>query len=209
MITVTTEYIDDLSGVAEQSLPTISDTNLAGDYGAWCVDVDLSLDADQCFEADVYSSYAELPEGKFEHPENFDKVNWIFNQNFIGKESQNGGAFTFGDVQWAIWELIDDANCQSCTYLGDGWNRAKGQEIVDMAMANGHGYKPGDGDALAVILIPTNNLQSVFIPYELKCERKYKRCKTRFGYRKCYKWGYKKKWKRHYGRKKFKCSSRY
>ncbi len=188
---------------------TVSDTELAGDYGAWCVDVDLSLDADQCFEADVYSSYDELPAGKFENPENFDLVNWILNQNLIGTESQSGGPYTFGDVQWAIWELIDDRNCQSCRFLGDGWSREKGQEIVDMALAQGEGYEPGNGDALAVVLIPRNNLQSVFIPYELKCERKIERCKSKFTSWRCYKWRFKKKWKRHYGRKKFKCSSRY
>nr|WP_299381658.1 hypothetical protein [Allomuricauda sp.] len=187
---------------------TISDTELAGDYGAWCVDVDLSLGPNQCFEADVYSSYETLPDGKFEHPENFDLVNWVLNQNFIGTESQSGGPYTFGDVQWAVWELIDDRNCQSCAYLGDDWSRAKGQEIVDMAMAQGEGFEPGDGDALAVVLIPKNNLQSVFIPYQLKCEREVKRCKSRFGYGRCYKWRYK-KWKKHYGRKKFKCSSSY
>ncbi|MGX1930486.1 hypothetical protein [Flagellimonas sp. 2504JD4-2] len=190
---------------------TIDNTELAGDYGAWCVDVDLSLDADQCFEADVYSSYEDLPAGKFEHPENFDLVNWILNQNFIGMESQSGGAYTFGDIQWAIWELIDDRNCQSCAYLGDDWSRTKGQEIVDMALASGEGFEPGDGDALAVVLVPTNNLQSVFVPYELKCENVGSICKRKYRTWRCYKWGCKhkkKKWRRSYGRKKFKCSSK-
>ncbi|MDC6364431.1 MULTISPECIES: hypothetical protein [Flavobacteriaceae] len=176
---------------------TISDTSLAGDYGAWCVDVDLSLNADQCFEADVYSSYETLPDGKFEHPENFDMVNWILNQDLIGSESPSGGTYTFGDVQWAIWELIDDRNCISCAYLGDDWNRTKGQEIVDMALANGEGFEPGDGDSLAVILIPTNNLQSIFVPYELECKNKRKRYRGN-------KYKRIKRWKK--GRKKFKCS---
>ncbi|MEZ4811265.1 MAG: hypothetical protein R2819_12970 [Allomuricauda sp.] len=191
---------------------TINDTSLAGDYGAWCVDVDLSLGADQCFEAEVFSSYETLPDGKFEHPENFDLVNWILNQNFIGTESPSGGTYTFGDVQWAIWELIDDNNCVLCAYLGDDWSTTKGQEIVDQALANGEGYEPGDGDSLAVVLIPTNNLQSIFIPYELECDSGVGTiCKRKYRSWKCMRQGCRhekiKKWRKHYGRKKFKCSS--
>ncbi len=190
---------------------TINDSSLAGDYGAWCVDVDLSLAADQCFEADVYSSYETLPEGKFEHPENFDKVNWILNQSFVGSESPSGGTYTFGDLQWAIWELIDDRNCQSCAYLGDDWSVTKGQEIVDMSLAEGEGFEPGNGDALAVVLVPTNNLQSIFVPYELECETNVGSiCKRKYRSWRCYRWGCKhkkvKKWRKHRGRKKFKCS---
>ncbi|MFC2148505.1 hypothetical protein ACFLR9_08060 [Bacteroidota bacterium] len=163
--------------------------DLAGtDIPAWCIDVDLLLDKDDCFDANVYSSYGDIPIGKFENPQNFDLVNWIFNQSLIGSESPSGGNYTFGHVQWAIWELIDDANCQICEYLTDPtgeWfddpdNIIKGQEIVDMALANGEGYKPGAGEYLAVILVPTNNKQSIFIPYLLECEPEPS-CETAFG----------------------------
>ena len=85
---------------------TINDSDLAGEYGAWCVDVDLSLNADECFEANVYSSYESLPEGKFEHPENFGALNWLVNQGLIGTEaSPELGNYTFGDLQIAVWNL--------------------------------------------------------------------------------------------------------
>ncbi|MEZ4811267.1 MAG: hypothetical protein R2819_12980 [Allomuricauda sp.] len=148
---------------------TINDSGLAGNYGAWCIDVDLSLSGNECFDADVYSSYAALPAGAFENPDNFDLVNWIMNQNFIGQASPSGGTYTFGDVQWAIWELIDDNNCALCAYLGDDWSTTKGQEIVDLALANGEGYQPGEGEVLVIILIPNNNRQPVFITIPLEC----------------------------------------
>ncbi|WP_420322325.1 hypothetical protein [Flagellimonas sp.] len=158
---------------------TISDTELAGDYGAWCVDIDLDLGDQECFEASVYSSYETLPANFFENPQNFDLVNWILNQNFVGKESTSGGAFTFGDVQWAIWELIDDNNCQTCSDFGSDWSIDRGQEIVDAAIANGEGYEPGEGDVLAIVLIPNNFRQSVIIPIPLGCEPEPS-CETAF-----------------------------
>ncbi|TXN35951.1 hypothetical protein FVB32_15430 [Flagellimonas hymeniacidonis] len=148
---------------------TINDTALAGDYGAWCIDVDLSLSGNECFDADVYSSYEDLPVGAFENPDNFDLVNWIINQNYIGETSPSGGMYTFGDVQWAIWELVDNQNCQACAFLGDEWSEEKGQEIVDAAIANGEGFEPGEGQLLAIILIPTNNRQPVFISIPVEC----------------------------------------
>src|SRR5690606_32918102 len=48
-----------------------SGTTLTGSYGAWCADQDAFLEDKDCFTGDVYSSYEELPEGKFKHPEKF------------------------------------------------------------------------------------------------------------------------------------------
>ena len=149
----------------------VLNTNLAGtDLEGWCVDVDLSLGVEGPLDFDVYSSYEELPEGKFENPQNFDLVNYIMNQNYVGKASPSGGTYTFGHVQWAIWELIDDRNCQSCTYLtnptgdwrDDASNITKGQEIVDAALANGEGFTPAVGQKIAVVLIPEGK-QSIII----------------------------------------------
>lgn len=161
---------------------TINDTELAGNYGAWCVDVDKSLGAGECLDAVVSSSYDEIPAGVFENTENFDLVNWIMNQNFVGKNSPSGGIYTFGDVQWAIWELVDDQNCSSCLYLGDDWSTVKGQEIVDAALANGEGYEPSAGEMLAIIVRPTINRQPIIIPIPLECKEKpqLSGCETAF-----------------------------
>lgn len=148
---------------------------------AWCADQDLSLENNETAEFDVYSSYGDLPEGTFEFPENFDKVNWLLNQSLIGEDSPNGlGAYNFGHVQYAIWLLIDDSVCQICTYLSDpinNWNAdgndvAQAQELADLATAQGDGFVPSVGESLAVVLVPDGK-QSVIVlkeVEELPCE---------------------------------------
>ncbi len=150
----------------------ILDSDLADtDIPAWCVDQDLSLNVEGPLNFDVYSSYEDLPEGKFEHPENFDLINWILNQSFIGQESPSGGTYNFGHIQWAIWDIIDDSNCQVCTYLSSPtgeWNNdpnniVKAKEIVQAALDNGQDFIPQCGQKIAIVLIPENNKQSLII----------------------------------------------
>jgi len=155
---------------------SIADGALAGNYAAWCVDVAGSLDAGECFDANVYSSFGVIPDGVVDNPENLDLINWILNQEWFGVDSP----YTIGDVQWAMWELIDDNNCVSCTYLVP-WDdtTVRGMEIVDLAMASGEGYEPGLGDVLAVVLEPTDGKQKVIIPIPLECEPEPE-CETAF-----------------------------
>ncbi|WP_298555559.1 hypothetical protein [uncultured Algibacter sp.] len=150
----------------------ILDSDLAGtDIAAWCVDQDLSLNQEETLEFAVYSSYETLPDGEFEFPENFDLVNWVENQNFVGKVSPSGGTYTFGHVQYAIWKLVDDSICVSCSFLTSPtgtWNTdsanniAKAQEIVDAAVANGQDFVPGCGEKVGVILNPAGK-QAIII----------------------------------------------
>lgn len=156
----------------------ISDTALAGDYSAWCIDQDATLENGDCFVADVYSSYDTLPIGALEKPENLDLLNWLYNQNLIGQPSSGGALYTFGDFQRAVWYLVDDSNCEQCLYLGD-WNEDRALELVALATTNGEGYEPGAGEKLLVVLIPTNGMQAVFIPYTLECENEPV-CETAF-----------------------------
>ncbi|NER11506.1 thioester domain-containing protein, partial [Muriicola jejuensis] len=160
----------------------INDSDLAGEnIPAWCIDVDRSLGVDHTFVADVYSSTESLPD-LFENPENFDLINWIINQQYIGKPSPSGGNYTFGDVQWAIWELIDDVNCVACAFLGDGWSVTKGQEIVDAALASpeAEGFVPDCGQLIAIVLIPQDNSQPIFITLEVPCDCRELECETAF-----------------------------
>jgi glutaredoxin len=141
---------------------------------AWCVDVDLSLGIEGPLDFAVYSSYEELPVGDFENPDNFDLVNWILNQSFIGSASPSGGNYTYGHIQWAIWELIDDVNCVNCIFLTDptgDWNNdpdniIKGQEIVQLAIDNGEGFVPQCGELIGVVLIPEGK-QPIVITVEV------------------------------------------
>lgn len=154
----------------------ILDSNLSGvDIPAWCVDQDLSLGVEGPFDFDVYSSYEELPEGKFEHPENFDLVNWVLNQSFIGQASPKGGIYAFGHIQWAIWDLVDDSVCQDCLYLTDPTGEWKSnpdnirlaQEIAQKARDYGQDFIPQCGQQIGVILIPDGK-QSIIITKEVQ-----------------------------------------
>jgi hypothetical protein len=175
-VTVTTTSKPDDNAYFNLTIDDSSDFLSGTEIPAWCADVDLGLDNNETASFDVYSSYGELPEGKFEKPENFDKVNWLLNQSIIGEESANGlGEYTFGHVQYAIWLLIDDSICQICTFLTnptstwntDGNDVAQAEEIRDLALAQGSGFKPSVGELLAIVLVPDGR-QSVIIGKEVE-----------------------------------------
>ena len=142
----------------------ILNTNLKGtDLLAWCIDLDLSLEVEGPLSFDVYSSYgSDIPSGTFDNPDNLDLVNYILNQNYVGASSPNGGTYTYGHVQWAIWELLNSNNCNICDNLtnpvgnwrSDSRNLEKGKEILQNALNNGEGFIPAVGQKIGVVLIP-------------------------------------------------------
>jgi hypothetical protein len=143
-------------------------TTLDGTYDGSCADLEGGPPSGA---ANVYSSYEELPPGVIEHPENLDLVNWIINQDFVGKPSGCDGAYTFGDVQWAIWKLVDgrEPTPGALKSLRD-WLPCRAQEILDAAIANGEGFVPGCGEVMGIILAPENWwTQSVLIWVEVPC----------------------------------------
>ena len=133
-------------------------TVLDGTYDDYCIDVGHTISPGITYTADVYSSYEDLSGiANIDKPENMPYVNWIINQNYVGTLSPGGfGTYTYGDVQRAIWTIIDNSN--STAGLGP-WNADRVAEIVDAAWASGEGYEPGCGDVVAVILVPVNGQQ--------------------------------------------------
>lgn len=61
------------------------------------------------------------------------------------------GVITFGDIQRAIWGLID--NTQSTAGLGP-YSLARADELADMAYIHGKGYVPECDDKVAVVFKP-------------------------------------------------------
>jgi hypothetical protein len=84
------------------------------------------------------------------NPQNLDLAGWIINQEYVGKPSQAGGDFTMGDVQNAIWLLVDD----SLSVDQGPSDPARVQEIINAALLNGESYKPACGDRDIVVLVP-------------------------------------------------------
>jgi hypothetical protein len=134
-------------------------TSLDGTYDSFCVDTDRTISPGTTYTANVYSSYEALPDGLLEFPENLDLVNWIINQELVGVASPGcDGSYTYGDVQRAIWTLVDDQ--VSTAGLGP-WSQCRVDEIVAAAYANGEGYVPPCGGVFAVILAPVGDQQII------------------------------------------------
>ncbi|MGW9686032.1 hypothetical protein [Flagellimonas sp. 2504JD1-5] len=149
---------------------TIEEGLLAGEYGAWCVDVDQRLVL-ECIEgASVHSSIGDLPEGAFEMPENFSAVNWLLNQNIIGQPSGDESPYTGDDLQMAIWLLVDDlTDLEELASRGSlsNWDANRVNELVAIALEN-NDFTPECGDYIGVIMIPEGK-QPLIIPYPLEC----------------------------------------
>lgn len=149
---------------------TIGESSLIGAYGAWCIDNDSPINLNNCYTADVYSLNDELPAEAFEYPENFDLVNWLLNQTIVGELSPSTGeAYTYGDLQFAIWKLLDDIedeDCEACS-LG-GFTAEHVDELVALALENGEDFTPECGDVTGVILIP-DGVQPLIISTPLEC----------------------------------------
>ncbi|TBN06472.1 hypothetical protein EYD45_00905 [Hyunsoonleella flava] len=166
---------------------------------AWCADLEGLLTSDT-FSYDVYSSYEDVSGLEqspgvplFENPNDFDRINWLLNQDIIGTESPNGGIYTFGHLQWAIWEIIEGTgnNCtDDCDFLScdpiDQWDNNKsdnerlGLELVVAAAEYGEGFIPQCGQKIAVILASTTQ-QSLIITIDVpEKEVRISGCETAF-----------------------------
>jgi len=122
-----------------------------GNYPGWCVDLDHYIYERETYDVKVYSSYGTLPAGLVEHPENLDLVNWILNQNYVGKPAPDALPYTYGDVQMAIWTLVEDVAVPN--NLGT-WSQAHVDAILAAAQASGEGFRPVCGQDVAIILAP-------------------------------------------------------
>lgn len=163
-----------VNGVVSYFTTTITNGGfLNGVYEGWCVDTSRTIGG-STRSALAYSSYdsdvATL--GLVDKPANIDALNWLLNQDWVGKTAGGGGTITQGDVQRAIWTIIDDG--QSSSGLGT-WTQAHVDQIVADALTNGDGFVPSCGDCLAVILVPVDenlrvNAQITVICIELSGE---------------------------------------
>ena len=71
-------------------MTTVSnDAALNGVYEAWCVDIDPPSNPGTDYTAAVYSSYEAYPTGLIEKSYDMDLVNWIINQDFVGKSARD------------------------------------------------------------------------------------------------------------------------
>lgn len=131
---------------------------LDGIYNGWCIDVNNFIYNNMEYQVKVISSYD--PEfsslGLVEKSQNMDMVNWIINQNYPGKTAPDLSGYTYGDVQRAIWELLEDNLSESGLGL---WSQERVRIILAEAAARGENFVPQCGDKIAVILKPVDITQ--------------------------------------------------
>ncbi|MGD1699166.1 SdrD B-like domain-containing protein, partial [Dapis sp. BLCC M229] len=156
------------------NIEILDDPILGGVRDGWCIDTDRDIDPSfdlpdlgintdgPTYSAKVFSTYEELPSeligpGFIEHPENFNKVNYIINQDWAGTDLGDLGQVTFADIQRAIWELLDDE--QSNQFLTNSQGNLWSQDRVDAILADANtpeadAFVPEFGQKMAVILAP-------------------------------------------------------
>ena len=151
------------------------DDPLTGAYTGWCVSTSIRIKRGVLYNANVFSSYDPmLPAGLVDFPGNLEKINWILNQNFVGKPTSCNlslPTYTYGSVQRAIWTLIDDVN--STLSLGP-YSKCQVAEILAGANQYGLYYEPDCNEFVGVLLQPFTPqglpAQPVIIPVPLPCE---------------------------------------
>jgi hypothetical protein len=139
-------------------LATISNAgDLNGEYLDWCVDLDNTIGNGTSYTCNLYSSYDDNLDGVIDVPGNLDLVNWIINQGYVYQASGcSGTTYTYGDVQRAIWTLIDDE--LSTSGLGQ-WSQCRVDEILAGAALDGVDFEPACSDFIAIICQPVNAVQ--------------------------------------------------
>ncbi len=128
---------------------------LNGTFAGWCGDWNTHIEDGINYNAKFWSSLApNVPTDVVNHPEYLDEVNWLINQNFVGKPAPNNlGVFTLGDMQLAIWSMVDDEFDSST--VGE-FSQARVDYLVARAKKDGAGYEPGCRKLVGIILIPTD-----------------------------------------------------
>ncbi|MFA7332176.1 MAG: T9SS type A sorting domain-containing protein [Candidatus Delongbacteria bacterium] len=142
-----TEIDLDGDGTAELNIPS------------WCIDTDHTINQNTWYCTELVSSY-NYPNGLDDTRwENLDVVNWILNQAFVGQSSGGFGTYTYGDVQLAIWSVIDNASAPN--HLGSYDANRVDQILALAAVAVGLDdvavtYEPPCDGVVGLILVPTD-----------------------------------------------------
>ena len=143
-------------------------------YNGWCIDLDHLIYLNTWYGADVYSVYGTIPGGIVAKPENLGAVNWLLNQEFVGKAYEFGGVFTAKEVQYAIWRLLNNEPITQYPNLPN-WPEVDDERLnwlYDQALLNA-GYIPECGEHVGIVLVPRTatgqRLQALIIRWPLPC----------------------------------------
>ncbi len=134
---------------------------LKGNYPGWCADWNTRIEDNVDYPANFWSSLANVPTDVVDHPEYLDEVNWLLNKNYVGKAAPNDlGVFTIGDVQLAIWTLIDDEFDDDT--VGE-FSQARVDYLVAKAKVDGANFNPRCNQLVGIILIPAEKQNTIIL----------------------------------------------
>jgi hypothetical protein len=149
--TMTVQHLQNQSSYFK--IDVMDSGTLKGSWPGWCADWDRQIEDNTPYNYKFYSSYNQnLPAGLIDKPEFLDEVNWLINQNYVGKNAGgNLGIYTAGDVQLAIWTLIDD-NFNTST-VGE-FSQARVDKIAANALKYGSNFYPTCRQEIVLVLDP-------------------------------------------------------
>lgn len=126
---------------------------MKGTYPGWCADWTGVIQDNTPYDVKFYSSLSpNFPSGLLDHPEYLDEMNWILNQHFVGKNAGSGlGVYTSGDVQLAIWTLLNDTYDSSTV---GPFSQDRVDMIVNMALQYGSDFAPTCKQIVGMIFDP-------------------------------------------------------
>ncbi len=145
------DFVVSRSGEDSYFITTVTHGGTTESFSGWCIDTDNTIYSNTPYSAKLVSTYELAGMGLVEYPENLDKVNWILNRDIVGQPSACGDNFTYGDIQRAIWALIEDSQADSG--LGP-WEQCRVDEILAAALESGNGFEPACEQEIAVALVP-------------------------------------------------------
>lgn len=162
---------------------TTNEDPIAGTYWAWCADRSRDIAAsgeDKCYEDfNVYTLNDDLS-AFIPQTDNLDNLLWLLNNVDSILDS---GDYLYGNVQWAIWKLLNDDTCNNCNEnlsLPPGDITVKGMEVYNMAITNGEGYEAGCGEN-TLVFFDDGVRQPVFIQIPIECDTNYTCSETAWG----------------------------
>ncbi len=144
-----------------------------GEYDGWCLDPSHDIQSWLCHLVNVYSSYDDnLPDFGINN-DNLPLVNWVINQDWVGQLYGDDEYYTYGDVQLAIWQLVDAGNLgplngEDDPYLGP-FETYRVNEIITDAMRH-YDYVPDCNELVVIVMIPDIiTTQPTFISIPMPC----------------------------------------
>jgi hypothetical protein len=119
---------------SEYRLEVRGDYPLNGNgFNGWCLDKQAEVRSGTWHDAAVIWDWEEL-DGVVDRPENMDLVEWIVNQNMVGRRSYCGQIVQRHHVQNGIWYLVDDpqagVGCVARAIVNDAYRHRGAKSIT-------------------------------------------------------------------------------